>query len=125
MPLFRPLIQRLPSKARHGMALVIMGVTMIVFGILFVYQHFFSPTLPVIQSPEQMVLTHIAAQKIVPEGHPRFHQLTVDEMDFFLQSNSSFYEGAIAGDWVVTYPTEIFLYRSIGDEVIRAWPIKW
>jgi hypothetical protein len=107
MPMFRPLIKKLPERGKNIMTLVIVGGMIVAFIVLSIYQRMPS-----------------AKKSVLPLGELTRRDVTSQEIMSLQKINPSFYASAEPGDVVVTYSDKVILYRPSQDRIIlyRAIP---
>ncbi|MBM3204622.1 hypothetical protein FJZ48_01415 [Candidatus Uhrbacteria bacterium] len=104
MPMFRPVIKKLPEQSKHIMTLIIVGGMMVAFLLLSIYQR----------------LDRSEFKSLLPPGALTRHEITVEELPSLQQINPSFYSRAKSGDVVATYQDTIVLYRPATNQILSS-----
>lgn len=63
----------------------------------------------------------VAKRMLLPEGLPIVERL--DDVRIYRSIHPAFYKDAMAGDWVLRYPSIAILYRASSDLIVATMPV--
>lgn len=81
----------------------------------------FHHSAPTPSSATELLIQKVSAHMTLPSVPPSVRQ--VQEVELLQRENPLFYQQAQIGDWVLSFPTMIILYRASTDRIITTLPV--